>query len=77
MTAGNINIKTSAGSIELKGLNINIKGDVGVTVEAPFVKVGKNAPMGGAITGLPGTAPSHMDYVTGSPLKGSMTVGIA
>jgi hypothetical protein len=77
VTAGGIEVKTSAGTVNMEGTAVTVKGGLSVVVDAPIVKVGKNAPFGGAITGLPGTAPSHFDYTVGAALKGSMTVGIA
>jgi hypothetical protein len=77
VTAGGIEIKTSAGTVNMAGTSVSIKGNLSVTVDAPIVKVGQGAPFGGAITGLPGTSPSHFDYVVGAALKGSMKVGIA
>lgn len=87
ITAGNYKVKVSVGGIEIKNsmgtISINaagmvtIKGSIMVKVDAPIVKVGKGAPLGGAITGLPGTSISHYDYMSGAPLKGSAKVGIA
>lgn len=53
-----------------------VQGSLKTQVSSPIVQLGNGAPMGGAITGLPGIA-SHFDYTTGAPHKGSMKVGIA
>jgi hypothetical protein len=74
--AGTINIKTSAGMVTVSGTTVSIKGSLVVNVGAPIVRVGNGAPIGGAITGLPGL-PSHFDYLCGLPHKGSFKVGIA
>ena len=76
VSLGGIEIKTSAGTVNVSGTSVTIKGTLSVKVDAPIVQVGKGAPFGGAITGLPGK-PSHYDYVTGAAHKGSMKVGIA
>jgi len=76
VSAGVIEIKTLAGTVEISGTVVNVTGTLMVNIDAPIVRVGKNAPFGGAITGLPGI-PSHFDPITGTPGKGSMSVGIA
>ncbi len=70
---GSIEIKTALGTVTVSGTSVEIKGSVSVSVDAPVVKLGQNAPIGGVVTGLPGI-PSHADYVTGAPLKGSLKV---
>jgi len=76
VTAGGINISTSAGTVTMSGTTVSVKGSLSVSIPAPIVQIGQNAPFGGAVTGLPGL-PSTYDPITGVPLKGSMTVGIA
>jgi hypothetical protein len=76
VTLGGIEIKTSAGVVNVSGTSVTIKGSLSVKVDAPIVQVGKGAPFGGAITGLPGK-PSQYDFTVGAPFKGSMKVGIA
>jgi len=78
VTAGSITIKNSLASMSMDiAGNVKIKGTISVVVDAPIVKVGSGAPLGGAITGLPGTSPSHYDFITGAPHRGSVKVGIA
>jgi len=74
--AGAINLTTAAGVVSMTGTAINITGTVAVSVTAPIVRVGLGAPLGGAVTGLPGI-PSTFDPVVGIPYLGSMKVGIA
>ena len=74
--AGKMEIVAPIGTISIEGSTIDIKGSIIVNVSAPIVKLGNGAPIGGAVTGLPGI-PSHYDYLTGSPLAGSLKVGIA
>lgn len=70
---GKFEIVAPLGVVTLEGSTVTIKGNIMVSVDAPIVKIGKNAPIGGVITGIPGI-PSHFDYVTGAPLKGSLKV---
>ena len=74
--AGKMEITAPIGTVSIEGSTIDIKGNITVNVSAPIVKLGQNAPIGGAVTGLPGI-PSHYDFVTGAPLAGSLKVGIA
>lgn len=76
VNSGTIEIKTSIGTISISGTSVDIKGSVLVNIVAPMVKIGKGAPIGGVISGLPGI-PSHADYVTGAPLKGSFKVSVS
>jgi hypothetical protein len=76
VTGGSISIKTSAGLVTVAGTSVTVKGDLTVSVDAPIVRLGSGAPLGGAVTGLPGI-PSDFDRVTGTPFRGSMKVGIA
>jgi hypothetical protein len=76
VTAGGIEIKTSAGTVKISGTSVSINGTVIGTIDAPIVKIGKGAPFGGAVTGLPGI-PSDFCKISGVPFKGSMKVGIA
>lgn len=71
--AGKIELIAPIGSVTMEGSLVTIKGDVSVSVDAPIVKLGKNAPIGGVVTALPGI-PSHLDYIVGIPLKGSLRV---
>lgn len=70
---GTIEIKTGVGTVTISGTAVEIKGTASVSVDAPIVKLGKNAPIGGVVTGLPGI-PSHIDFLVGIPLKGSLKV---
>lgn len=73
---GTIEIKTAVGTVTISGTAVEIKGTASVSVDAPIVRLGKNAPIGGVVTGLPGI-PSHVDYIVGIPLKGSLKVSAA
>jgi hypothetical protein len=73
--AGAINIKTSAGMVTVSGSTVSIKGGLLVNIDAPIVRVGKGAPLGGALTGLPGI-PSAFDPIVGTPFLGSRKVGL-
>jgi hypothetical protein len=77
VTAGSVEVKNNLGSVTV-GIagTVGIKGTLSVTVEAPIVKIGNNAPFGGALTGLPGI-PSDYCRISGTPYKGSTSVGIA
>jgi hypothetical protein len=76
VSAGSIELKTTVGSVKVSGTSVTIQGGLSVNIKAPFVRVGNGAPFGGAVTGLPGI-PSYYDAITGTPLLGSMRVGIA
>lgn len=71
--AGMIKIGTKAGMVSISGNTVNISGTLVTNLKAPMVKMGSNPVKGGMIVGLPGV-PSHFDYMTGVPHKGSMTV---
>lgn len=73
--SGSIEIKSSLGTITMSGTSIDIKATALVNINAPLVKVGKGALVGGVVSGLPGK-PNHNDYVVGVPLKGSMKVSV-
>ena len=73
--AGSAEIKTKLGTIEISGTSIAIKATALVNVEAPLVKLGGGALVGGVVSGLPGN-PNHFDFITGSPLKGSSKVSV-
>lgn len=73
--AGKFEIAAPIGTVTLEGATVTIKGKVQVNIDAPFVKVGSGALIGGAVSGLPGK-PNHADYLTGAPLKGSFKVSI-
>lgn len=76
LTAGTIGIKTAAGFVTISGTTVTLEGSLYASIKAPIVRIGNGAPIGGAITGLPGI-PSHFDYTVGVPLVGSKTVSIA
>ena len=73
--AGNINIKTTAGTARLESKLATTIAALSVSVEGSTVKLGKGLLKGGIVTGLP--FPSHYDYTTGAPLRGSVTVSSA
>jgi hypothetical protein len=80
ITAGNIEVKTKAGavkidsttqSVEINGLlSVTLKSGTKIEHLAPMVNLGNSPVRGAVITGMP--LPSHLDYVTGLPLIGSM-----
>lgn len=73
--AGSISITSTAGSVSVSGTAVTITGNLAVQVNAPIVQLGNGALIGGVVSGLPGI-PTHFDYVTGLPLKGSMKVSV-
>jgi hypothetical protein len=83
ITSGNITIKTTTGTVNMssKTQKVTINGMTAVeiisatkvTVNAPMVELGKIPAKSGVVTGA-GASPSHMDFLVGLPLKGSMTV---
>lgn len=73
--AGAITIKTKVGLVTVSGTSVTIKGNILVNIDAPLVRVGKGALIGGTVSGLPGK-PTHFDYVTGLPLMGSLKVSV-
>ena len=75
VTTGGIELKTNLGTVTVSGTTVAIKGTALVNIEAPLVKVGKGALVGGIVSGLPGK-PNHFDYMSGAPLKGSMKVSV-
>ena len=72
VSSGQVNIKTSLGTVTVKGTTVEVEGTASVTVKGIKVYLGGGS-RGGVVTGQPGV-PSHLDYVTGVPLKGAMTV---
>jgi hypothetical protein len=71
--AGNIEIKTLAGQAKLSAIaGVTIESVAKADVKALQVKLGMG-PHGGVVTGLPGL-PSHFDYMTGAPVKGTFTI---
>jgi|GEM_PF-6318446 len=74
-TAGSVNVASKTGEVVVNGMRgVEVKSTAKVVVKAPKVELGQlPATMGGIVTGLPGI-PSHFDYLTGSPLKGSATI---
>jgi hypothetical protein len=73
--AGKLEIQAPLGTVTMEGTTVMIKGKSLVTVDAPMVKIGSGALIGGVVSGLPGI-PNHFDYVTGSPLAGSFKVSV-
>jgi hypothetical protein len=76
VSTGKIEVKTSAGTVTISGTTVDIKGSIMVNINSSLVKIGKGAPIGGVVAGLPGI-PTHQDFVTGLPLKGSMKVSVS
>ena len=73
VAAGGIDIMALAGKVNITGTSgVTIKG-VKADVSALSVNLGAIPVRGGVVVGLPGV-PSHFDYTTGLPLKGSATV---
>jgi hypothetical protein len=71
--AGNIEIKTKVGKAKIDALGgVTIQSLTKVDIKALKVGLGMG-PQGAVVAGLPGL-PTHLDYVTGIPLKGAMTV---
>lgn len=75
VTTGGIELKTNLGTVSFSGTTVSVKATALVNIEAPLVKVGKGALVGGIVSGLPGK-PNHFDYMSGAPLKGSMKVSV-
>ena len=73
--AGSVSISSAAGTVTMSGTAVTITGNIAVQVNAPIVQLGIGALIGGVVSGLPGT-PTHLDYVTGLPLLGSMKVSV-
>jgi hypothetical protein len=72
--AGNIEIGTLTGQAKVNGnLGVVLQSLVKADIKALKVKLGSLPIKGGVVVGL-GGIPSHFDYVTGIPLKGSSTV---
>jgi len=71
--AGNLNFATKAGTARLESKLATTIAALSVVAEGSTVKLGKGPAKSGLVTGA-GAKPSHFDYVTGSPLKGSVTV---
>jgi hypothetical protein len=72
--AGNVDIGTLAGQAKLSGkIGVTLQSLVKADVKALKVKLGSLPLKGGVVVGI-GGIPSHFDYVTGIPLKGSSTV---
>ncbi len=72
---GKFEIISPIGTVTLEGLTVTVKGSALVNIDAPMVKIGSGALIGGVVSGLPGK-PNHFDYVTGSPLAGSFKVSV-
>lgn len=71
VAAGGIDIKAT-GTTKLTGLaGVTIQG-LKTDINSATVNLGAIPLKGGVVTGLP--VPSHLDYMTGLPLKGSATV---
>lgn len=70
---GNVTIKTGIGDINISAKkNIEISALIKAVFKGLKTELG-TSPGGGVVIGA-GTTPSHFDYVTGSPLKGALTV---
>lgn len=70
---GNLNFATKAGTARMEAKLSATLAALAIKAEGSTVKLGKGPAKSGVITGA-GPKPSHFDYVTGSPLKGSTTV---
>jgi hypothetical protein len=75
VTTGAISISSTAGTVTMSGTAVTVTGNIAVQVNAPIVQLGNGALIGGVVSGLPGL-PTHFDYCTGLPLKGSMKVSV-
>lgn len=69
--AGNVSMQ-AGGAFVIGGTSINMTGKTSVSIVAPKVSVGLFPSLSGAITVF-----SHLDYVTGAPLRGSRTVSLS
>lgn len=70
-----IDILAPIGTIKIDGSSITLNGSLITTIDSPIVKLGSGALIGGVVSGLPGK-PTHADYTTGAPLKGSFKVSV-
>jgi len=70
--AGTITLQTN-GLVTVSGSSVSVNGKIIAAINAPIVTLGNNAVKGGVVTGLPGL-PSQFCYVSGIPLKGSLSV---
>lgn len=66
--AGNMEYTTAAGVAVIGGVCCTLRGSAAVKVESPLVSLGQGV-LSGVVTML-----SHQDYVTGLPLRPSLTV---
>jgi len=81
IAVGNYKVSVAAGGVEIQALgSAKLTGLKGVTIQglktdikSATVSIGALPVKGAVVIGLPGL-PSHLDYVTGIPLKGSFTV---
>lgn len=83
LSKGKIDVSTKKGKVKINSVSdtVDINGLMTVTVSSgiklkltgPKVEIGQLPTKGGIIIGQPGV-PTHLDYVTGSPLIGSKTV---
>jgi hypothetical protein len=70
---GNVTIKTGIGDINISAKkNIEISALIKAVFKGLKTELG-TSPGGGVVIGA-GTAPTHYDFVTGSPLRGALTV---
>ena len=67
--AGSMSFTTAGGPATVGGTAVTLAGQATIVANAPMVSLGIPATLSPAITML-----SHLDYVTGLPLKGSATV---
>ena len=75
VTAGAININTKAGTVGIGGTTITLDGKILTNIKGPLVRIGNGALIGGVVSGLPGKI-THLDFLTGLPLKGSLKVSV-
>jgi|CXWL01.1.fsa_nt_gi hypothetical protein len=69
-TVGNFTAETLAGLMTLSGVSTTLRGTANVAIQAPITTIGPAAGVpSGVITML-----SHLDYIVGLPLRGSLTV---
>lgn len=78
--AGMVVVRTAAGALQLESAAgtamlfssgpLTMQSGSSAAVLAPLVSLGV-APVGGVVTGVPGPAGPHIDYITGLPVRGS------
>jgi len=85
VTTGNVTIESTTGTVDVKAstqkvtvngmLSVDVVSATKVNVKAPMVDIGQTPVKGGVVTGLP--APSHLDFICGTPLLTSQTIKAA